>query len=283
MVEGQEHIKHSIIELMLPYVLSYQQNWINFQIKMANEKIKLMKPILFTPTNSTLSETGIKTMTRRYLKKQLPIKNEFDNVIENIAYKKAKQDALDLYHVGDVLYEKENHYYRKQTDVPGFHREEIFYLDHEESKQIAVNYINPQPPPIGHTNGIHTTIEPKPLGKKRSKLFMPKWAARKFYEVISVKVERLQDISVEDCKKEGIRYKGFNSFRHECYLGAEKFQYRDVDLYKYGFNAYVMAYWSVWDGINIKFPGKRWEDNPWVIAIEYKKRSIDELKKLGML
>lgn len=41
-------------------------------------------------------------------------------------------------------------------------------------------------------------------GKWKNKLFMPQWAARHFIEITAVRAERLQDISEEDCLKEGI-------------------------------------------------------------------------------
>lgn len=39
-----------------------------------------------------------------------------------------------------------------------------------------------------------------------NKLFMPEWAARYFIRITAVRAERLQEISYEDCMKEGIEY-----------------------------------------------------------------------------
>jgi hypothetical protein len=45
---------------------------------------------------------------------------------------------------------------------------------------------------------------PMLFGAWRSPLFMPQWASRAIIEVVSLKVERVQDISEEDAKAEGV-------------------------------------------------------------------------------
>lgn len=67
--------------------------------------------------------------------------------------------------------------------------------------------------------------------------FMPKRVARIWLEIVDVRVERLQDISEEDAKAEGVQ------------IGGTPATYRG------GFAA-------LWDAIN----GKKcpWKDNPWV-------------------
>ena len=50
------------------------------------------------------------------------------------------------------------------------------------------------------------------FGKWKNKLFMPASAARYFIKIVGVRAERLQDISDEDCLKEGIFYE-----REICY------------------------------------------------------------------
>lgn len=76
---------------------------------------------------------------------------------------------------------------------------------------------------------------------------MPRWASRITLEVTGVRVERLQDISGEDCWAEGIECAGWDSEKY----GSVTHCYRDL-----------------WESIN--GPGS-WKTNPWVWVIEFKR------------
>jgi hypothetical protein len=85
-------------------------------------------------------------------------------------------------------------------------------------------------------------------------IFMPRWASRITLEIVSVRVERVQEISEADSISEGIQgcidTTGMSSLR----IGAEKYR-------------------ELWDSINAKRDGYAWKDNPWVWVIEFKKLS----------
>ena len=83
------------------------------------------------------------------------------------------------------------------------------------------------------------------FGKLRPSMFMPRWPSRITLEIVGVRVERLQDISVRDCIGEGIPRGG-----PENPDGIEKRDYR-----------------SLWEFIN--GPGS-WDANPWVWVVEFK-------------
>lgn len=76
---------------------------------------------------------------------------------------------------------------------------------------------------------------------------MPRWAARIVLEVISVRVERLQDISTGDCVAEG------------CLGGIPGYGYSatPVEHYRHASNAI--------HGVGV------WEANPWVWVVEFKR------------
>ena len=101
-----------------------------------------------------------------------------------------------------------------------------------------------------------------PDDKWRPSIHMPKAAARIFLRVTNVRVERLQDITLEDCMKEGI--------------SKEEIAERDSILPK------ASARWlfeQLWDS-TIK-PTDRalygWAANPWVWVIEFEPISREEV------
>jgi len=84
-------------------------------------------------------------------------------------------------------------------------------------------------------------------------IFMPRWASRITLDVVRVRVERVQEITVEDCLAEGVR-------KHTLARGvlAEKA---------------VDARWKfieLWNSINAK-RGRGWEVNPWVWVVEFRR------------
>ena len=83
-------------------------------------------------------------------------------------------------------------------------------------------------------------------GRKRSSMFMPRWASRLTLEVVEVGVERVNAISERDCCAEG--------------MGSPIT--RDCKRPKFA---------KLWDEIN----GKRapWASNPWVWALTFKRLS----------
>ena len=96
----------------------------------------------------------------------------------------------------------------------------------------------------------------------RPPLFMPKKFARTWLLVTEVKApERVQDISEEDIKAEGIEFDGiwWRSVRHEikgtlkCWPTA------------------IMAWEKLWDSIYGDDKAKSWAANPWTWPISFKK------------
>lgn len=80
------------------------------------------------------------------------------------------------------------------------------------------------------------------FGKLRPSIFMPRWASRILLEVVSVRVERVQDISEEDCQAEGLK----------LLQGGIKSEFA-----------------VLWNSINLE-RGYGWTVNPWVWAVEFK-------------
>ena len=205
-----------------------------------------MKPIIFsTPMVQAILDGG-KTLTRRILRGTAR-QNEWidnlgwDNLIADLEYGRSSGDEWCQlwnrvigspltcvkipYHVGDVLWVRETW----RRDAVGYHYRADF------------------------SPGMEETIKPKL--KWRPSIHMPREAARLFLRVKNVRVERLQDITEEDAKAEGVI----------CGQGQKRWTARS-------------AFMDLWDRIN----GKKnpWESNPWVWVIEFEKISKEEAKRL---
>ena len=88
--------------------------------------------------------------------------------------------------------------------------------------------------------------------KWRPSIHMPRWASRITLEVVSVRVERVQEITPEDAEAEGI---ALTAKEQASTNSASKF------CPKFRF---------LWDSINVK-RGYGWAVNPWVWVVEFKR------------
>jgi hypothetical protein len=97
--------------------------------------------------------------------------------------------------------------------------------------------------------------KPEWCGKSRPGRFMPTWLRRRMpvAVILSVRAERVRDISEEDAKAEGAKWYSGGA---ECGMGH-------IGSYRHGFQ-------RLWDSINEK-RGYGWSVNPWVWAIEFRR------------
>ena len=102
-------------------------------------------------------------------------------------------------------------------------------------------------------------LNPKSVFWKPS-IFMPKEACRIFLEVTNVRVERLQDISENDSRKEGIvmRISGVPPYDEFYQISKNPNLYSTAKL----------AFKSLWQSINGK---ESWGQNPWVWVYDFKR------------
>nr|BFD64946.1 hypothetical protein BdHM001_36270 [Bdellovibrio sp. HM001] len=97
--------------------------------------------------------------------------------------------------------------------------------------------------------------------KWRPSIHMPRWASRITLKVKNIRIERLQDISEEDAKAEGVlRFEHVAS--EQCIAG-------DLAGRTQGTSPHVLAFASLWDGITT--PDTQWKQNPWVWVIEFER------------
>lgn len=88
----------------------------------------------------------------------------------------------------------------------------------------------------------------------RPSIHMPRWASRITLRITEVRVERLQDITIEDVIAEGIS--PVTDGPHANQYWREETGAKFVDL---------------WDSINGKRTGCSWVDSPWVWAISFER------------
>lgn len=84
-------------------------------------------------------------------------------------------------------------------------------------------------------------------------IFMPRWASRIQLEIVSVRVERLQDIGETDARAEGVMIEE----RHT--MGYCSGQFLPPS---------IRAYSELWESIN---GAGSWAANPWVWVVEFKR------------
>lgn len=214
------------------------------------------RPIIMSAESVRAILDGRKSMTRRVLKIQPP--TQWDEVKPIYGSNGAGIIAWDFYsslnrydhgylkdsfpygHIGDHLWLRESWF-------------EVTKLSDSYGKQFGIS------------GGIDTWNLYKADGSKlpdgfkwKSPLFIPRKASRITLEITDIRVERLQDITEEDARAEGVIDGGcLNCGEHEpCGCGNPMPDARD-------------AYVSIWNTLNAK-RGYPWESNPWVWAISFK-------------
>ena len=86
--------------------------------------------------------------------------------------------------------------------------------------------------------------------KKVSSVRMPKWAARLWLKVLKVRAERVQEISINDIRAEGVR-----DTRNEQNELLESYHEKWIQL---------------WDSLNAK-RGYGWDTNPWIFVYDFER------------
>lgn len=88
-------------------------------------------------------------------------------------------------------------------------------------------------------------------------IHMPRAIARLFLRVTAVRVERLQDISAEDVKAEGLPIHVVEHTFRKCYRDDDERAARRIECFR-----------DLWDGLNAT-RGYGWDSNPWVWVVSF--------------
>lgn len=200
-------------------------------------------PILFSTPMVQAILDGHKTMTRRVIKPQPEFESGYDTPHENelgVFWK--KEDSYNciedmiadmLAHCpygqpGDRLWVRETFGY---DNMAAFNKKTYFKADNNDPK-IELHW--------------------------KPSIHMPKAAARLWLEVVSVRVERLQEITEDDARAEGIIDGGCLNCGESEPCGCDNPQPDARDGFVY-----------LWNSLNAK-RGYGWNINPWVFVVEFK-------------
>jgi hypothetical protein len=213
-----------------------------------------MKPILFNTLMVQAILAGQKTMTRRVVKAKPPYTQK--QLHERVNYRSEEDVADDAkngryssvgfwtpwdgyvyhrdcpYNVGDILYVRE-------AWCPVATIES--WLSDKNLHAYRADYVGKVP------------------WKWHPSIHMPKEAARIFLRVTGVRVARLQDITEEDSRNEGVK-DPYDYQKPEYY---EQPQMRGLEINK-------SAFAGLWDRINHESIYS-WDANPWVWVIEFER------------
>lgn len=100
--------------------------------------------------------------------------------------------------------------------------------------------------------------EGKKMWSKKPSIHMPRWASIINLEITNVRVERLNDISEEDAKAEGVPAPGNRPIIPSCFEMSEEVQSHTTAKECFGI---------IWESINGE---GSWSKNPWVWVLEFK-------------
>ena len=227
------------------------------------------RPILFSAPMVRAILAGEKTQTRRAIKDQ-SIGDRFSHVTEDgsahIEWEGVPCCGTGVWEVpeycadvpcpygkpGDRLLVKETFfaYGRWETRFSAKKgRDEWHFIDMTEECGLSYLYAADNPDRT-LAKGRGTLL---PGWHRRPAIFMPRRAIRIFLEVVSVRVERLQDISEADALAEGSRE----------WASEQDTPVRDMPE-----GETHLIYRQLWESIN---GAGSWDKNPWVWVVEFKR------------
>ena len=94
---------------------------------------------------------------------------------------------------------------------------------------------------------------------------MPRWASRITLEIVDIRVEQLNSISAEDITEEGVKTRGEAMWGCRWWLGAPEEAVNDA-------RELFAKFW------NETHRDNKWDDNPWVWVVEFKRLDYVEEK-----
>lgn len=234
--------------------------------------MKKERPILFSTAMVQALLAGRKTQTRRIIKeakgwdhnwKVVPIKEEHIDGIHRYEMRCGSQYSTSVFkcpygQIEDTLWVKESFWeYGRwvETDNPKMkNRKEWHPLSSEPIRYAANN------PKIEPAKGLEWSMGYR--WRKMSSLFLKREHARIWMEETDLRAERVQYISEEDAKAEGVE-----QYEHGTKWLNYMAQKASVTQFIYNRDTAIASFESLWELINGR---ESLLANPWVWAISFK-------------
>ena len=158
------------------------------------------------------------------------------------------------YKVGDRLWVRESW-------MPGYDHRSVDQGDDKSICEVIyrgagdtnVSEFRPAPDDIAEEWSRNYSEDGDDDPRWRPSIHMPRWASRLSLEVTEVRVQRIQEITEEDARAEGV---------HEHPLGRAALDARGT---------HKGAFLAVWEAINGARPGGSIAANPWAWAVSFKR------------
>jgi len=219
------------------------------------------RPLLMTPENGQKCHDGTKTMTRRIVK--LPLRCPAHDVIIN----SIEGDSYDLRancpygQVGERIWLREACWIRGRWVRNGKAKTGRQKYRFQQSGTKLVCFERPEDGIVGKKDS------PTWGWVRRPGLFMPRWACRTLVEIVSLRVERLQEITEEDALAEiGELQTVTQEWIDDCPEGSKAHELATLML---GMQLRAaLSFMNLWISIN---GAGSWDANPWVWVIGFKK------------
>ncbi|CAK7083144.1 hypothetical protein [Tissierella sp.] len=225
------------------------------EIMTREEILKIAKPIFFNTEMVKAILEDRKTVTRRVVKPQILDDGKWgytmftpENHISFRKSKEAKEWFFKLPYIkGGILYVRETWMQLCRVDENG-------YTDFDD---VMTYYLADGIPDINLYDYDGFLLDDQTIKWKPS-IHMPKEVARIFLKVTDIKVERLQDITIDGVEQEGI-----------------PLVYPIIDMID---SEHLKKFIAVWNSIIKKQDLDRcgWEANPWVWVIEFERIEVEK-------